>query len=206
MELSEQIELASDLGGTVAQNINFIVDEILLRELLNSVDKTQMQFVAGLVLGKFSCEGWQRFNALKLKDWPKPQIAQLLAYMPFNTEAWEQAIKLLGEEEKQYWQKTNASPYWEENNLITAVDKLIQYGRPRAAINCIDRMLHTKQPLNINLTVKALMVALSSDEPYYANDVFTVTDIIKTLQSSDEISEDDLFKIEWAYLTILKGL
>lgn len=65
MELSEQIELASDLGGTVAQNINFIVDEILLRELLNSVDKTQMQFVAGLVLGKFSCEGWQWFNALK---------------------------------------------------------------------------------------------------------------------------------------------
>lgn len=123
--------------------------------------------------------------------------------MTFNTEAWEQAIKLLGEAEKQYWQKTNASPYWEENNLTTAVDKLIQYGRPRAAINCIDRMLHTKQPLNINLTVKALMVALSSDEPYYANDVFTVTDIIKTLQSSDEISEDDLFKIEWAYLTIL---
>lgn len=203
MAFSEQIEAISSLGTTLAETEQVQIDDTQLRDLISSTDRRQMEFISGYILGKFYSKGWEWFDGLALTDWTKTQIAQLLAYMPFNAEAWVRATQLLGDEEKQYWKKTNASPYWEDKQLQVAVDKLIEHGRPHAAINCISRMLHEEQPLHINLTVKALMTAVSSDEPSPANEVFSVLDIIKRLQSSNEISEDDMFKIEWAYLPIL---
>jgi hypothetical protein len=85
--------------------------------------------------------------------------------------------------------------------LGVAIDKLIEYGRPWAAIDCIARTLHDKLPLDKGRAVRALLDAASSkDEP----DLHDAIELIKALQDADT-AEEDLFKVEWTYLRALDG-
>ena len=95
------------------------------------------------------------------------------------------------------------NPYLTEDDISEAIDKLIEYGRPHAAIDCLDRMRHGKHPLNKTLSVKALLAAISSEEPSYVMDAYRIVEIIKVLQDDPHTDPDDLFRVEWAYLPLL---
>jgi hypothetical protein len=91
-----------------------------------------------------------------------------------------------------------------KKDLDIVIDKLIEHGRPHAAISCLDRMRHAKQPINADQCVRALLAALSSSEPSYSMEsIARVVELIKTLQESPEVALDDLFRVEWAYLPLL---
>ena len=81
---------------------------------------------------------------------------------------WARAIEWLGDAQKDYWLKANSNPYQTEGDLTIAIDKLIEYGRPHAAINCLDQMRHTNQSINIDQCVRALLASLSSSETSYS--------------------------------------
>jgi hypothetical protein len=130
-------------------------------------------------------------------------VAQLLGYLPFTEETWSRSTAWLGESEGEYWKRTTANAYQAICDLGEAIDKLIEYGRPHAAINCLDRMLHDKQPLDKSRSVKALLAAVSSAEPSYAMDAHHVVEIIKALQDDPGTDPEDLFRVEWAYLLVL---
>lgn len=123
--------------------------------------------------------------------------------MPFTNKTWIRAAEWLGDSQEDYWLKTNVNPYQAESDLGIAIDKLIEHGRPHAAISCLDRMRYAKQPINANQCVRALLAALSSSEPSYSMDTYRIVELIKTLQESPEVALDDLFCMEWAYLPLL---
>ena len=70
-------------------------------------------------------------------------------------------------------------------------------------MNTLDRMLHTKQPIIADQCVRALLAALSSDEPSYVIDGFRIVELIKFLQAEPSVNQDDLFRVEWAYVRLL---
>src|SRR5690606_25276322 len=79
-------------------------------------------------------------------------------------------------------------------------------GRPHAAINCLERMLHSKSAIDPQQCVRALLGALKSSEPNHAMDSYHMVQLIKHLQSDSAVSDDDLFRVEWAYLPLLNQL
>jgi hypothetical protein len=54
-----------------------------------------------------------------------------------------------------------------------------------------------------NQCVRALLAALSSSEPSYAMDGYHIVELIKFLQAEPSVNQDDLFKVEWAYVPLL---
>ena len=109
----------------------------------------------------------------------------------------------LVEGQGEYWSEANVNTYNADEELNTGIEKLIEHKRPRAAIYCLSRRLHKKQPTGPSLCVRALISVLSSAEQPYFDEGFFIVEIIKFLQESSEISSDDIFQIEWIYLSLL---
>jgi len=186
--------------GMVAGNE---VDGVVLPDLLEPEQKSLAQFEGGFVWGRFRSRGWKWVDNIDTSRWTPAQIGQLLSFLPFTPATWERSQHLLGGNESVYWSKASANPYEAETSLELAIDRLIQHGRPYAAIRCLQRMLHDKQPFDNGRAVRALLAALKSSESARSMDAYGIVEIIKALQSDPNTNPDDLFHVEWAYLPLL---
>ncbi len=128
-----------------------------------------------------------------------------MAYLPFTREIWDLAFEWLQKDEHEYWKRINTNAYYAEEYLAVAVNKLIEHGRPHAAIYCLYRMRRKKQPIDSNQCVKALLAALSSSEPNFTMTRYWIVELIKFLQEEPSVNQDDLFRVEWAYVPLLKS-
>jgi hypothetical protein len=179
------------------------VDRVVLPDLLESDQKPLAQFAGGFVWSRFRICGWQWVDDIDTPRWTPAQIGQFLSFLPFTPDTWERSKRLLGKDESAYWGKTGANPYEAVTSLEPAIDKLIQYGRPYAAIRCLQRMLHDKQPFDNGRAVRALLAALKSSESAHSMDAYEIVEVIKSLQNDPNTNPDDLFHVEWAYLQLL---
>lgn len=179
------------------------VDRMVLPDLLESEQKSLVQFTAGFVWARFRSCGWQWADDIDTSHWTSAQIGQFLSFLPFAYDTWERSRRLIGHDESAYWSRTSANPYEAETDLEPAIDQLIQHGRPYAAIRCLHRMLHDKQPLDNQRAVRALVAALDSSEGTYSMDAYEMVEIIKELQNGAGTDPEDLFRMEWAYLPLL---
>jgi hypothetical protein len=132
--------------------------------------------------------------------WTVPQIALLLCYLPFTEPVWHRATIWLGEYENDYWQRVKANSFPQDGDIGKAIDKLIEYGRPDAAIECLQGMLFRNLPLDKFCTVRTLLEAVHSAETI---DPMTICELIKALQNADDTDPIDLCRVEWAYLPFL---
>lgn len=127
----------------------------------------------------------------------------LLVSLPFTDETCKRTSSLLGDSEKEYWEKVSVNPYQTDSKLTLAIEKLVEYGRSKAAIICLNKTLLDKKTIDNVRAVMVLLAAISSDEPYNSTDSYDIVEIIKTLEDSPDIDPDDLFKVEWNYLVLL---
>jgi len=178
-------------------------DGVVLPDLLESEQKALAQFAGGFIRGRFRSRGWRWVDNINTSQWVSAQIGQFLSFLPFSPETWERAKSLLGEDQSAYWSKTSANPYEANTGLDVAIDQLLKYGRPFAAIRCLSKVLHDKQAFNKQQAVQALIEALKLSENSYSMDVFETVEIIKALQNDPDTNPDDLFRVEWAYLPFL---
>ena len=188
------------LGAIAPDN----VDRLLLPNILDQNKNSTAQFAAGFMRGKYQARGWSSVDQLNLLQWSPEQIGQLLASLPFTSETWERSTRLLGKDEVQYWTRASANPYEPKDGITLAIDRLIEYGRPLAAIECISRLLQDKLPIENAQAVRALLAAVSSAENVMTMDRYHVIEIIKTLQNDPSTNQEDLFKVEWAYLPLFE--
>jgi len=179
------------------------VDRVVLPDLLEPEQKQLAQFAGGFVWSRYRVGGWQWVDAIDTTRWTSLQIGQFLSFLPFVPGTWERAARLLGPNEIAYWSKTSANPYEAETGLELAIDRLNQHGRPHAALRCLNKMLHDKQPIDGGRAVRALLAALESTEGTHSMDAYETVEIIKALQADPTTSPKDLFRIEWAYLPLL---
>ena len=203
IQFAESVESPSNVGNSLGAVADAATDSAILPSILITENKRLAQFVGGYAWSRQYSLGWEWVDGLDRTGWSDTQAAQLLSYLPFTEEAWGRASAWLDSSEKEYWSRANAHPYHTDGDIGPAIDKLIEYGRPHAALNCLDRMLHDKRPFDKSQAVNALLAAVSSEEHSYAMDAYRIAEIIKALQDDSGTDPDDLFRVEWAYLPLL---
>ena len=203
LQFAEAVEAPGQVGHALGYTADAAIDSFLLPEYLGSDNRELLSFASGYVWSRHHTEGWPWADGLDKANWTVCQVRQFLSYLPFTNETWDRAAQWLGDAQGEYWSITNANPYQVDGELGIAIDKLIEHGRPHAAINCLDRMRHAKQPIDLSQCIRALLAALSSEEPSYVMDGYHIVELIKFLQAGSEVTPDDLFRVEWAYLPLL---
>lgn len=193
--------------GQVGQALGVIADDVFERALLpyflDSGDSKRKALVNGFIWRRYHLKGWEWCDDIEKSDWTPKQAGQFLAYFPFTKGAWDRASEWLKAHESEYWTRTGANAYQADGDLATAIEKLIEYGRPHAAINCLAMMRHDKQSIDNNQCIQALLAALSSSEPGHAMNRYHIVELIKFLQADPSVNQDELFKVEWAYVSLL---
>ena len=203
IQFAEAVESPSHVGHSLGVIAQSEIDATILPALLETKNKKLAQFASGYVWSRQYSHGWAWVDGLDKSAWLVTQIGQLLSYLPFTEEAWNRATAWLEEFEKEYWSRSRANLHHTDGDIGTAIDKLIEYGRPHAAINCLHRILHDKHSLDKSRSVKALLAAVSSAEPSYSMDTYHIIEIIKALQDDSDTDPEDIFLVEWAYLPLL---
>jgi hypothetical protein len=205
VRFAETVTAPNNVGYSLGTIEDQVIEQAILPSLLDSEDKKHLALVSGLIWRKHQINSWDWCDNIDKSKWSTKQIGQLLAWLPFTREAWERAAQWLGEYQTEYWVRTNANAYQAKGDLDMAIDKLIENGRPYAAIDCLGIMRYSKQPINPDQCVRVLLAALSSKEPTNSMDrnQHHIVELIKFLQSDPMVSKEGLFKIEWAYLPIL---
>ena len=203
VQFAEVVGMPQHVGhifGIIAKSEN---DTSLLPALLETDSKQISTFIVSYVLTRQYRNGWAWADGLDKSDWSASQIGQFLAYLPFAEETWKRAADWLGESEREYWIRVKAYQSNTGEDLGFAIDKLTEYGQPDVAIHYLSRMLHQNQPLDTSRSVRTLLARSESESPLETTDVYPITEIIKALQDSPDTDPEDLFRIEWAYLSLL---
>ena len=205
IQFAEAVESPRQVGHFLGRVSNADIDAVLLPAYLVPENHKLSSFTSAYVWSRHYTNSWSWVDHLDKSGWSSEQVGQFLSCLPFTKETWDRVAKCLGNEEKIYWLKTNVSPYQISGELDFAIDKLIEYGRPYVAINCLHGMHHKKRPINVPQCVKALLATFSSPETCDPMDTYPVVELIKFLQASSEVSQDELFHVEWAFLPLLDG-
>ena len=199
LQFAENVEAPWFVGHFLGVTAQAEIDTRILPALLETENTKLALLASAYVSCRQYINGWEWVDGFDTSDWSAAQIGQFLSYLPFTKETWHRVTNWLGKFEKEYWSKTSARPYHTDDDLGFAIDKLIAYDRPYTAI----QWLYSKKPLDKSRSVKALMAAISSQEPLQEMGKRNIIKIIKVLQDTPETDPDDLFQIEWAYLRLL---
>jgi hypothetical protein len=186
--------------GTVAETEH---DEDILPTLLKSGTPSLEKFAAGFVWARFQTREWKWVDKIDTSKWSHAEIGQLLSYLPFNQNTWDRVARLLGENEAPYWSIVPVNPFDADKHIDRAVQQLLKYGRPDAAILCLEKLVEHHQDLNADQAVRVLKELLLSGKNLRATDIDAIIEVIQALQSHPSVSADDLFQIEWGYLPLL---
>ncbi|MBN2010938.1 hypothetical protein JW960_16435 [candidate division KSB1 bacterium] len=203
IQFSETVEFPSQVGIALGSIADEKTDKFLLPKFLEIENKKLSSFMNGYIYSRHNNKSWQWVDNLNKENWKIEQISVFLSYLPFTNEAWIRVENWLINSQGNYWQIVNVNPYQTQKDLSFAIEKLIEFGRPRAAIDCLVKLRYDKQPISIVQCIQALLSAISSTEPVYSMDIHQTVELIEMIQNSSDVSLDDLFRIEWAYLSLL---
>ncbi len=204
LEFAKSVESPWYVGTGLGAIAEDQIDKEVIPDLLETEDKTLVQFAGGFVREKFRTWGWQWVNQIELTNWTPSQVGRFLAYLPFASETWKRVSALLGEDEAPYWSRANATPHEEDRDLAYGLNRLVHYNRPLVAIRCIYGMKHRNKSITPDVTVRALLAAVNSKENTGSWDIHVIIELIKELQENPDVSPDDLLDIEWAYLPLFE--
>jgi hypothetical protein len=205
LQFAETVGFPQELGGSLGVVAEDDVDSAILPDLLETKDEKLALLARGFIWARRLSKGWNWIGQIDTSGWSNVQIGKFLSCLPFTEKTWQYSKQLLGKFEAEYWSKVIVTPYQAKDNLNLAIDKLIKYNRPNAAIECLGRILHDKKPLDKSKAVSALLKAVSSTENVNQMSEHYTIEIIKTLQDDPDVNQEDLFRIEWAYLPLLTG-
>lgn len=203
INFAEHVNSPKEVGNTFAHIANEENDNELFPVFLDFQEQYKKEFISGYIWSRYYLKGLNWIDSLNPGFWTTEQKCTLLINLPFEKEIWEKADALLGDYVGDYWKKINANSFPTQNNLLLAIKKLLQYGRPRLALNYIFVHYSSKKEFYKDEAIKALIDSASSDDFTDTMNPYRTTEIIKMLQNDPQIDDDILFKIEWMYFSIL---
>jgi len=200
---AESVESPQQVGFSLGRIAGQSIDASVLPSMLNASNEKHAMLADGFVRGRYQEKRWAWVDTTIVAAWSKEDIGRCLALLPFANETWQRVDQLLEDDASEYWRKVGVNPYQPEGSLCIAIEKLLEYDRPWAAISCLAKLAHDKEPLNKPHAVKALLNAVSCSSE--RSNAYYAIQVIKSLQEDPETSEEDLIRIEWAYVTLLDG-
>ncbi|MCI0553783.1 MAG: hypothetical protein L0287_22775, partial [Anaerolineae bacterium] len=159
ISFAESASSPGQVGLALGVIADAVIERTILPHFLDSEDNKRKALVSGFIWRRYHLKGWEWCDDIDKSDWTPEQAGQFLTCLPFTKEAWDRASVWLQKAESEYWARTGANAYQADGDLDIAIEKLIEHGRPHAAINCLDRMRHAKQPIDTNQCVRALLAA-----------------------------------------------
>ena len=203
IRFAETVSSPAQVGKALGAIADSVIEQAFLPYLLSSAHNKHESLVTGFVRRRYQLRGWKWCDDFDKSSWTPEQVGEFLACLPFTKETWDRASEWLQTHESAYWNCTDVNVYQADSGITIAIEKLIEHGRPHAAINCLDRARNAKQPIDSNQCVRALLAAISSNEPSSAMDSYHIVELIKFLQDEPSVNQDELFKVEWAYVPLL---
>ena len=128
----------------------------------------------------------------------KSEKKAFLLLLPFEVETWRRAKELLAERETEYWADIRANPYPSKGHLLEAAERFLANARSRAAMECIDLLIHDKGTPPPDFVVCVLKDNLTSKEPTNSLDQHAVIDLINWLQENPRQSPMTFSKLSGA--------
>ena len=187
------------LGEISSKNI----DKKILPRLLKSKNTDLLLFLSGYIWSRNKLQGWSWTDETLDKSWDNEQMTQFFISLPFTSKSWSRVSKWLKKSgEKKYWEKAWGNPYQAQGPLATTVRKLVKYGRSYSAIECLDAMRYRKKKIDTKLCATALLSALKTSESPQPICGHSIRKLIEILQNDPDTNQDDLFKVEWAYIPL----
>jgi len=200
-----QVESPSQVGFALGQLDSANVMSDILPKLVLSPEPKFQQLVQGYVGAMWRREQWSWFDRLNTDTWSTDEIAQVLSYLPFDASTWERADQRLGNSAaKEYWTRVPVHPYQQGDPAYIAVDALLKFGRPRAAVACLAARVNDKLPLDSDRMLTALVAAINSKEAATSEYAYESELLIKALQDDENADRTKLMGVEWAYLALLE--
>jgi hypothetical protein len=200
---ARQVKNPDRVGEALADFSSHDVDSYLIPRFLDQADQKIWYFVSAYAWRRRYTGGWQWFDDLDKSGWQSTQISNLLCALPFERNAWERVVTLLGQDECEYWRKTSANTYQTDDETDYALEKLLEYDRPSAVIDGLSRDIFRKRKINPELACNALLALVKSEEESAKADGYHIQKIIKTLQECEATDPEKLFQVEWAYVPLL---
>ena len=198
VRFAEAVERPDLVGHSLGIVGREAADGQIIPVLLETDSGKLTEFTASYVWSRHVSEGWEWTDSLDRSQWSHAELGQFLSYHPFAGGAWRRVADWLGENEREYWCNARLNLHTTDNDIVAGIDKLVDFGRPKYAISC----LQYRHPIDGESSVRALLAAVNSSESVTL-DVHGVVRIIKTLQDDPATDLNDLFRIEWAYLRLL---
>lgn len=203
IEFAESVPQASEVGFALSGISEPTIDAILFPAFLAVNAQSHKLFVHGYILGCYYSKGWLWCDTLDKSQWSRAQIGQFLAYLPFTQETWNRTENWLQSHEQEYWVRTNIDIRQITEDISIAITKLLDYHRPLAALYCIYRALSEKHTFHQEQCIRALLAAVTTNEPLHTMHSYEIIELIRYLQLNHPENRSDIVKIEWAYLQLI---
>ncbi|EJG2210960.1 MULTISPECIES: hypothetical protein [Proteus] len=203
LEFSKGIERPDLVGNSlVAENLEIPLDT--LKKLLLSDIKEERFLASGYVWAKKHKEG-RSWVLDAVDNWNVQEKVELFLLLPFKKETWDTLNDSFDDFPYEYWKNTVVNAYHcgSTEEIYFAVDCLIKVDRPVSAINCLSRILHNDKVVDSHKIAIALLQSIRTTEDVKRFDINSFSKLVNYLQNDDTFSDDDLVKIEWAYLPII---
>lgn len=203
LEFSRSVERPDIVGNSlVAENLELPLD--ILKKLILSNIKEEHSLASGYVRARNYKEG-NSWVLDAVNNWNIQEKVGLFLLLPFKKETWEMLEASFVDFPYEYWNNTTVNAYHCDSTeeIYFAVDRLIKVDRPVSAIDCLSRILHIDKVVDSSKVVIALLQAIKTTEDVKGVDIHSFNELVNYIQNDGTVSDDDLVKIEWAYLPII---
>ncbi|MEK0161033.1 hypothetical protein WLQ65_18155 [Pseudoalteromonas piscicida] len=203
LEFSGCVERPEVVGNTlVSENLEIPIDT--LKNLILSEVKEERSLASGYVWAKNYKEG-SSWVLATVDNWNTQEKVEFFLLLPFKKETWDTLNTSFDDFPYEYWKNTVVNAYHcgSTEEIYFAIDCLIKVDRPVSAIDCLSRILHSDKVVDSNVVAVALLQSIKTTEDVNRFDIHSFNELVNYLQNDDTVSDDDLVKIEWAYLPII---
>ena len=170
--------------------------------LLNELNKDSCEISKGYVKNKYKLLNDKWLQSLDLNKLNINGKVNFYTQLPNSQKTWDLVKIDLSKYEIEYWKKVDIRIIYDNSDVNYAIQKLNEADRPIRALELIYSAIISKKQYSLNLAGQALLLSLKHQEEIgYVNN-YDIQIIIKNLQDNN-YNEDELFKIEWAYLALL---
>jgi len=199
------VDSAPQVGNAFGVIADTEKDSALLPKLLDEKNEKLSGFISSYIWSRRWKAGWDWVDQVISSEWAPNQLGCFFRSLPFSPDTWKRVATSLENNEYLYWKNVHFNAFQAKDDFKTAIDKFLKYGRPYAAIDCLNASRHKKIPLDHKRTIKALLAAVTADEFPHNHAIYECIELIKELQQDPNTDQDALFNVEWAYLNLLDG-
>jgi hypothetical protein len=212
LDFAAAVERPGEVGFTVGQSDLAEAEENdLLLRYLGSTTESENLFARGLVAGRFRSRGWDWVDSKRAiaSAWLPEQQAEFLASLSFEPRTWALLEPMAVETERLYWSRVLPFGLPNRDDSEYAALKLIEYGRPHAAIDFIALYTDEKGPAVplpvIAQALESLLEKLQAGPIDLSSIGYDIARLLRRIAASNEIDESRVAALEWAYLPIIKN-